>query len=550
MTTDTGNAGDLANKIDRTPSTELEVRETQTHGPNPSNFMPPEHVEDKPKYSSSGQDDPGVGDLSNGVGTTPPCELERDAVPAQGPSNTKLQEDKQEGASADQEEPAGMSSCGFCSDRERFSTLDAIFVLAGIALYIADIVTDLLVGVQYLRQGDILWSIMTFVFVFVPSLVLQFFSFRWFILDLDQNTKYNLRPLRKKLWAWCQWLASHILQLGAIKRYWSTFKFGILSRRDSKYYKEMISERLDITMLRLLEAFMESAPQLVLQVYIMVYSEELFWLTAASAIVSLLSLAFSLGIYQKALRDFLPDKEKLSYSNVALIFVWRLFTITARVLAMALFASIYGWWVFVLAAAHWAVMTAWLIWQRTSYHTSKYDEIPFDAVIGIIHIFCFFNMKEGPTRCRAVIFYILIFIENTVMFGLWYREQDSREKMYGLPALVFVWGGFFVGIFFMSFYYRFYHPNGKIQICLCKGEQRGGEDEVDGGNEEDDGVNMTNVTNRANEQCADNAMDATSSTRTMSESDRYRYLFSYKWRRRIHPKVLLTERSINYVDAK
>lgn len=237
---------------------------------------------------------------------------------------------------------------------------------------------------------------------------------------------------------------------------------------------------------------------------------------------------------------------------------------------MALFASIYGWWVFVLAAAHWTVMTAWLIWQHKSYHKSNYDEIPLHAVIGVIHIFCFFNTKQGPTRYRAVIFYILIFIENTVMFGLWYREQDSRDKMYGLPALVFVWGGFFVGIFFMLLYYHGCHPKGKIQICLCgdtaskgttpqsnksnatdmtvvTGEQIGGEDEVDGGIKEVDGINMTNV---ANVQCTDNAVDTTSSTRAMSESDRYRYLFSYTWRRRIHPKVLLTERSINYVDAK
>ncbi len=41
----------------------------------------------------------------------------------------------------------------------------------------------------------------------------------------------------------------------------------------------MVYEWRDLTMLRLLEAFLESAPQLVLQVYIMTQMPKVFWLT-------------------------------------------------------------------------------------------------------------------------------------------------------------------------------------------------------------------------------------------------------------------------------
>ena len=145
----------------------------------------------------------------------------------------------------------------------------------------------------------------------------------------------------------------------------------------------------------------------------------------------------------------------------------RLFTITARVIAMALFAAIYEWWIFVVAGVHWTFMTIWLIWQKTEFHDASYDEIPFDAVIGIIHIFCFFNMKDGHTRHRALAFYTVIFIENTIMLALWYSKQESQEKLYAIPALGVVWGGFFVGILIMSLYYVSCHPTDEIEFCIA-----------------------------------------------------------------------------------
>ncbi|XP_054772465.2 XK-related protein 6-like [Lytechinus pictus] len=550
--------------VDSFPSPELTTHPCKAECDNvqPQGSPPKSLLLHDEKHFQRNQDVPGISTINDSSGNPISIELRCDInqEQVQTEESIRFQGENQKESQKNQEDHVAVGIANESqlsppveseSNIGRFSNVDATFVLIGISLYIADLVTDILVGVQYLRQGDVLWSVMTFVFVFVPSLVLQCLSFRWFILDLDDDTKYKSNSSLRKLWAWFKWLLTHVLQLGAIKRYWSVFKFGIRSRLDAKYYRRMISERHDVTMLRLLESFMESAPQLVLQVYIMVEEQELYWLTATSAIVSLLSLCFSLGIYQKALRDNLEysdpqaNKGKLSYGHVVLLIFWRLFTITSRVLAMALFGSIYEWWVFVLAAAHWAVMTAWLVWQDTSFHESKCDEIPFDAIIGIVHIFCFFNMKGGPTRYRAIIFYVIVFIENTVMFGFWYAETDSQEERYGLPALVFVWGGFFVGIFLMLLYYYCFHPE-KIPICLCKGTsayvpnaqsgevrgpdvQRGAGDETDGSIEVD-GVHI------ANAHSLSNVGGTVTSTET-SGDDRYRYLFSYKWRRRIHPKI-------------
>ncbi|XP_072170268.1 XK-related protein 6-like [Diadema setosum] len=409
-------------------------------------------------------------------------------------------------------EESGGSGCLVCIKEDHFTIFNVIFMLSGMILYVADIVTDLFVGVQYFRSDHYLWSIMTFLFVLIPSLILQYFSFRWFVSDLENDSDHKDKGLAGRLVCWCDWLATHVLQLGALKRYWRNLKFGLRSRKDEAYCELMIYEYRDITMLRLLEAFMESAPQLVLQVYIMVETEELYWLTAACALVSLSSLAWALEAYHKALRDSRTDRKNITYVAMALRMAWRLFTITSRVIAMALFAAIYEWWIFVVAGVHWVVITVWLVWQKTAFCDTKFEEVLFDCVMGFIHIFCFFNVKEGATRYRALLFYTVIFVENTVMFGLWYSYQDSREQMYGLPALVFVWGGFFLGIFLMAFYYRFCHPNGQLPYCIlptCGGESP----DAEPSEETDVGINSRAASYRVN-------------------------LFSYKSRRYIHPDLL------------
>ena len=53
------------------------------------------------------------------------------------------------------------------------------------------------------------------------------------------------------------------------------------------------------------------------------------------------------------------------------MFMWRLFTIASRVIALALFASHYHFFVLVFAGAHFIVMFLWVSKQKTEYCTFK-----------------------------------------------------------------------------------------------------------------------------------------------------------------------------------
>ena len=231
-------------------------------------------------------------------------------------------------------------------------------------------------------------------------------------------------------------------------------------------------------MLRLFECFLESAPQLVLQLYIMAYNKrfeiesDLF--TAIAAASSLVSLAWAIVAYTKALRDFFGKGTDISWIGFFLQIMWRLFMVASRVIALVLFASYYTTRVFVAVGVHWFSMTAWLVCQKTHFCVDEHGttqlcrEYLFNSVIGFVYIFCFFNIKEGMTRIRVIPYYAIMLLENTVFIVMWYPFRT----LYGdieTAALIIVWGGFACGLLCMVSYYLFYHPSLSVKgICVKK----------------------------------------------------------------------------------
>lgn len=258
-------------------------------------------------------------------------------------------------------------------------------------------------------------------------------------------------------------------------RYWNVLKSGWKARQKNATILEFASflgEWRDISMLRLLQAFLESAPQLVLQLYILLqrprFELKQDWLIVVTAACSLVSLMWAILAYSKSLRDFRKQGYVLSVAGLCFQILWRISMVTSRVVAMVLFASYFKQWLFVAVGAHWIIMTMWLICQRTRFCTDEdgkehpYREKLFSAVIGFIYIFCFFNTREGMTRKRVVLFYSIILVENSLFVSMWYPHRTFHGIM-AVAALGVVWGGLAFGIVCMVLYYRFYHPSLPVQ---------------------------------------------------------------------------------------
>lgn len=71
----------------------------------------------------------------------------------------------------------------------------------------------------------------------------------------------------------------------------------------------------------------------------------------------------------------------------------------------------------------------------------------YNAIVGVIYCFCFFNLKEGRSRSRAVIFYTVIVLENFAFVTLFYLDghfQDERtHEILGMGGLTIVFLGKF-----------------------------------------------------------------------------------------------------------
>uniref|UniRef100_A0A4W5L9M0 XK-related protein n=1 Tax=Hucho hucho TaxID=62062 RepID=A0A4W5L9M0_9TELE len=374
--------------------------------------------------------------------------------------------------------------------------LDCLWLILALLVFFWDVGTDLLLAADYYARQDYLWFGLTLFLVLVPSIVVQILSFRWFVQDysgeclttwlgtVDCSRGGEREKLTRQgpavhrgvypgtdrvrvasVWLWQ--ITIHILQLGQVWRYIRTLYLGIQSHRmkehkeaQRRFYWAMMFEYADVNMLRLLETFLESAPQLVLQLCIMIQQNRAETLQCISSLGSLLSLSWVLASYHKLLRDSRDDQRSLSYRGALLHLLWRLLTISSRVLSLALFASLFHLYFGIFVVLHWCGMALWVVHGGTDFCMSRWEEVLFNMVVGIVYIFCWFNVKEGHTRGRMVAYYSVVLAENTLLTGLWYVYRDHEETdSYAVPALCGVYLSFAGGVLVMLLYYGLLHPS-------------------------------------------------------------------------------------------
>uniref|UniRef100_A0A3P9JRA2 XK-related protein n=1 Tax=Oryzias latipes TaxID=8090 RepID=A0A3P9JRA2_ORYLA len=396
--------------------------------------------------------------------------------------------------------PAARPRCSATGGKP-YTLLDCCWVLCALLVFFSDGATDLWLAADYYLRGDYWWFGLTLVFVVVPSAVVQVLSFRWFMYDYTEHgaadgsasgtsaaagNAANVTPMYssstlpatagrvgtpRRCCTICMWVFQtvlHVLQLGQVWRYIHALYLGAQSRWHSNgprrhFHWRLMFESADITMLRLLEAFLKSAPQLVLQLSIMIHGNGVLPLQGLSASASLVSLAWMIASYQKVLRDSRDDKLPMSYKAVIAQMLWHFFTIGARTVAFALFASVFQLYFGIFIVSHWCVMTFWIIQGETDFCMSKWEEIIYNMVVGIIYIFCWFNVKEGPSRFRMALYYSVTLAENVALTAAWYTYRGPQTTdSSALVVVCLVACSFALGTFFMLVYYCWLHPDGPV----------------------------------------------------------------------------------------
>lgn len=251
----------------------------------------------------------------------------------------------------------------------------------------------------------------------------------------------------------------------------------------------------DISFLRLMEAFLESAPQAILQLYLMQVQEEpvVFYrvITPLSILSSFIGLALAVADFASAGKDilaFIPISrlpevspvtkadhahERMSWTVYFVVILWHLCTISARGLALSFFAAGYSGYVFLILAMHYVVMVCWMYHQTGQmYQLATGDErvrsrtcclcqrYLIEFIVAGFNLFFYFSMyDDDDTDSRTHVlkcvtaYHTLVFVENAVMTLLWFAVVDLElwYSYLGLAAVFVLYG---MGVGFMGLYYR------------------------------------------------------------------------------------------------
>ncbi|XP_058656331.1 endoplasmic reticulum membrane adapter protein XK [Ammospiza caudacuta] len=373
-------------------------------------------------------------------------------------------------------------------------------VLVSLVLFMSETVAALCLSAGYHDTGNRMWQTLTLLFALVPCALVQL-SLVFIHRDVSRD-----RPLV---------LLLHLLQLGPLVRcvealyiyfhagrvedpYVSITKKRQLPKdgHSEEVEKEvgqtegkLLTHRSAFSRVSVIQAFLGSAPQLTLQLYISVLQQEV---TVARSVFMVLSL---LSIVYGALRcNILAIKIKYDDYNVRVkpaaylcIFMWRSFEIATRVTVLVLFGSVLKIWVFVVVLLNFLgfFLYPWILfWLSKSPFPENIEKelsrLGTTIVLCLltflyagINMFCWSAaqvelsdpdlISKSQNWYRMTVYYIVRLMENAFLLLMWYIYRTDFYLYVCAPMLFLqLLIGYCMGIFFMLVFYQFCHPCKKL----------------------------------------------------------------------------------------
>ncbi|MEQ2308945.1 XK- protein 8 [Ameca splendens] len=345
----------------------------------------------------------------------------------------------------------------------RYSWIDFTFSVVGVCTFLLDWGSDLWLAKEFYCRGDLLWFGVLVGLLVLASIVVQMFSWFWFQYDKElpafsrEATGAGSMFCGNRVKLFC---LLHVLQLGFLCRHISAIRHGFRvcwRKEEGSDYAIYLTH--DLSMLRLIETFCESAPQLILMIYVMLRTNKARTVQFVSVAASTTSIAWMVVDYHRSLRSFLPDKAKQHWGSSLMYFLWNLLLIGPRVAALALFSSVLPDFIALHFLLLWLVFVLWVWQQRTNFMDSAGGEWLYRATVGLIWYFSWFNVAEGRTLGRSIIYHSFITVDVVVLLATWWGYRDLvQTKAYGLALLIALPLTYLLGLLFKALYYCCFHP--------------------------------------------------------------------------------------------
>ncbi|XP_063694767.1 uncharacterized protein LOC134826323 isoform X6 [Bolinopsis microptera] len=244
------------------------------------------------------------------------------------------------------------------------------------------------------------------------------------------------------------------------------------------YFNKDLSEkyhgRRDAALLRLIEGSLESTPQLLLQLYIIVVYTQwtTSWFTYLSVAVSFTSVVWSMTSYIYEHRAASYDKASMDMYAYFITILIKLFMCISRITAILLAATYSGYLVLAVCIGHWLSCLLYVCYAKTHFYGGLiYNEWFFKLITSITLVLTFMNIVEGNSFVRWCGYHGFTLIQNLIMLLLWYFDhysEPSKPDFYGIMLICMVVGGTIIGSILTLFYYQLCHPSKKHVLELSK----------------------------------------------------------------------------------
>lgn len=353
------------------------------------------------------------------------------------------------------------------------------------------------------------WALIGAAFVLASNSICQYLSFNWlYKTKLDENQRK--REAREELkdeegcerrfyngigsnmqnhqYGSCNWLPHsgtelqlkfllvvaleavlHIACLGFLLRYIKL----VIPVKDTTRIKR---EARDLCMLRMIHGFIQSVPLIILQAHIVcsqTSAASITNLSIISVILSLINVCWALASFTKYARKKYMHKFVLTWLGIISQLLWRLGTVSSRVVALTIYGVYYGYWMLVILALHWLTMFFWLIKPgnllRDEMNLTGGRKGLLAMAVAWIYCFCYVNFEEHNSKLKMTSYYLIMFLENNLLLTVCLIFSSNVNWFKNLAILV-VYLGFLVGIMFMLIYYKYLHVNLLINELSCSQE--------------------------------------------------------------------------------
>ncbi|KAM6900543.1 XK-related protein 9 [Xenentodon cancila] len=304
-------------------------------------------------------------------------------------------------------------------------------------------------------------------FVLTGLLVTQIFSCVWFLDDMETEEEQGNSSSKAR------YAAIHVFGMGVIIRYFHLLREGFkevwMAKSPKHGHYGLFCMAADLSMLKVFEVFLESVPQLLLQLYLLQENCEFSVMQCLSMAFSFFNVALAVVEYRCLLRKSLPKTNKMPPGLPTTIYLlYKLCTITSLVFSYSLLlrVTICNTLCFPLL---WLVTTIWVHSCQTDFCSSRALELFYRAVIGVILMFTFFNVKGKDAKNAMSIYYIVYMVIN-IMAPIVFFYCTLNTNIFFMIALGLIFAGSLLGLLCLALYYHYLHP--RTQPDEVDGQQK------------------------------------------------------------------------------